>query len=106
MGQDHRRIRRFAVQIPCLFGDGEEQQEGTILNLSDQGCAMMTQLVPPVSSYLPLRIDLPDGTTAIEIELAAVRWVFGHRCGLEFISLSPEMLTELRSFVLVLENTP
>lgn len=106
MEQDHRKIRRFAVQIPCAFGEGDDQRVGTILNLSGQGCAMMTEFVPPVSSYLPLRIDLPGDAASIEIELAGVRWVFGQRCGLEFISISPEMLTELRSFVLVLENTP
>ena len=106
MKEDHRKIRRYAVQFPCVFMDGEDQRVGTILNLSGQGCAMMTDIVPTVSSYIPIRIELPDETTSIDIELAAVRWVFGHRCGLEFISVTPEMLMELRSVVLVLENTP
>ncbi len=106
MEQDDRKIRRYAVQLPCAFMDGEDQRVGTILNLSDQGCAMMADLVPTVSSYLPVRIELPDGTTSVDIELARVRWVFGQRCGLEFIRISPEMLRELRSFVLVLERMP
>ena len=104
MEQDSRKIRRYAVQLPCEFIDGENKNGGTILNLSAQGCAMTTDLVPTVSSYFSLRIGLPDGATPIEIELAAVRWVSEQRCGVEFIRISPEMLTQLRSFVLVLES--
>lgn len=106
MEHDPRKIRRFAVQLPCTFTTSEQKGVGTILNLSAQGCAMMTECVPPVSSYLSLHIDLPDGSEPIDIELAGVRWVSEQRCGLEFIRISAEMLMQLRSFVLVIENTP
>lgn len=104
MGLDARKIRRFAVQLPCLLIDGENTIDGTILNLSAQGCAMTADPVPAVSSYLSLRIELPDGAAPIAIELAAVRWVSEQRCGVEFIRIPAEMLTQLRSFVLVLES--
>lgn len=104
--RDHRTRRRFAIQLPCTLGDHTHRSEGAVLNLSRQGCAVMTAQPPSVSSYLALWIDLLNGTTPIEIELAGVRWVSGQRCGLEFIRISPEMLSRLGSFVSVLEHTP
>ena len=106
MKHDPRKIRRFAVQLPCSFTTNEQKGVGTILNLSAQGCAMVTESIPLVSSYLALHIDLPDGSEPIDIELDGVRWVSEQRCGLEFIRISAEMLMQLRSFVLVIENTP
>jgi hypothetical protein len=104
MNGESRKIRRFAVQLPCAFGDGDDRKGGTILNLSPQGCAMMTPQILMVSTYTSLTIDLSDGTAPVDIELAAVRWVSEQRCGLEFIRVSPEMLARLRAFTLSLEN--
>ena len=104
--RNSRTLQRFAIQLPCLLGSHTHRSEGTILNLSRQGCGALTAQPPTVSSYLSLWIDLPDDTTPIEIELAAVRWVSGQRCGLEFIRISPEMLSRSGSFVFVLEHTP
>ena len=106
MSRNNRKLRRFAIQLPCTLDDHTYRSEGTILNLSVQGCAVMTALPPSVSSHLAVWIDLPDSTTPVEIELAGVRWVSGQRCGLEFIRISPEMLNRLDSFVSVLDRTP
>lgn len=106
MRPESRKVRRFGVQLPCTFGDRENRHEGTVLNLSLQGCAMITEKRPALSSYLSLQIDLLDGAAPIAIELAGVRWVCGVRCGLEFIRVTPEMIARLRSFVSLLEETP
>lgn len=104
--KDSRTLRRIAIQLPCRLDSGTHCSEGTVLNLSAQGCAVTTAQPLSVSSYVALWIDLPNGTTPIEIELAGVRWVSQQRCGLEFIRLSPEMLNRLNSFVFLLEQTP
>lgn len=106
MKPDTRKVRRFAVQLPSTFGDNAKKESGTVLNLSAQGCAMMAERIPAISSYVSLQVDLLNGTAPVDIELAGVRWVSGHRSGLEFIRISPEMLARLRSFVALLENTP
>lgn len=103
---DSRKIRRFAVQLPSTFGDDAKKETGTVLNLSAQGCAMMTERIPAISTYVSLQIDLLNGAAPLDVELAGVRWVSGTRCGLEFIRISTEMLARLRSFVALLENTP
>jgi len=56
-------------------------ESGTVLNLSAQGCAMMTERIPAISTYLLLQVDLLNGTAPVNGELAGVRWVSGHRCG-------------------------
>ncbi len=106
MTPEIRKVRRFAVQLPSTFGDNAKKESGTVLNLSAQGCAMMAERIPVISTYISLQVDLLNGMAPVDIEVAGVRWVSGRRCGLEFIRISPEMLARLGSFVALLENTP
>lgn len=101
-----RKGQRFAVQLPALFGEEEEMCQGTVLNLSAQGCAMTAEQLPSVSTYCSLHVDLLNGSEPVVIELATVRWVSGYRCGLEFIRSSPGMTARLHAFVALLEQTP
>ena len=106
MKQDSRKVRRFAVQLPSTFLDQTRNERGTVLNLSPQGCAMMAERVPAISTHISMQIDLVNGEMPVDIELAGVRWVSERRCGLEFIRIAPEALARLRSFVELLETTP
>jgi hypothetical protein len=106
MKQESRKVKRFAVQLPCKFGTTDDKLNGTVLNLSAQGCALTSKHPPGNATYLSLEIDLLDGQVPVGIELAAVRWVSGHRCGIEFIRVSPDMQMQLKAFVLVFEQTP
>lgn len=104
MKQESRKIQRFAVQLPCKFGSNKDTLNGIVLNLSAQGCAMLAEQPPSLSSYVSLEIDLLNGEAPACIELAGVRWISGQRCGLEFIRVSPEMLTRLQAVALLLEK--
>lgn len=106
MRGESRKVQRFAVQFPCQFWNNTTKSNGTVLNLSAQGCAMTAEQPPAVSTYVSLDIDLLNSGGAVSIELAGVRWVSERRCGLEFIRILPDMLVKLRAFVLVLEQTP
>ena len=106
MKQESRKVKRFAVQLPCKFGPTDDRLDGTVLNLSAQGCALTSNHPPSNGTYLSLEIDLLNEREPVGIELAAVRWVSGHRCGVEFIRVSPDMQMQLKAFVLVLEQTP
>lgn len=105
MKRESRKIQRFAVQLPCQLWNDEDKLNGTVLNLSAQGCAMTAEHLPSVSTYVSLDIDLLNGEGPAKIELAGVRWISGHRCGLEFIRVRPDMLMRLRAFTLLLEQT-
>lgn len=106
MTRESRKVQRFAVQLPCQFLSNTNKSDGTVLNLSVQGCAMTAEHLPSVSTYVSLDIDLLNGEEPANIELAGVRWVSGYRCGLEFIRVRPDILSQLRAFVLVLEQIP
>jgi PilZ domain len=106
MKPDPRKDRRFAVQLPSIFREGEQTDQATVLNISLQGCALTAERLPKAQSYLSLQVDMLNGTEPVLIELAAVRWVSGYQCGVEFIRMAPEMATRLRSFVALLEKTP
>lgn len=105
MSEESRKVQRFAVQLPCKFAKDGDESEGTVLNFSAQGCAITAEHLPSVSSYISLDIDLLNSEGSAKIELAGVRWVSGHRCGLEFIRVQPDMLMKLRAFALLLEQT-
>jgi hypothetical protein len=106
MKRELRKVQRFAVQLPCKLCTNEVTSDGTVLNLSAQGCAITTEHLPSVSTYIALDIELVNGEGPTTIELAGVRWVSGHQCGLEFIRVRPDMLMKLKSFALLLEQTP
>lgn len=105
MNRESRKVQRFAVQLPCRLWNSEDLSEGTVLNISAQGCAVTTEHLPSVSTYISLDIDLLTGEGPATIELAGVRWIFENRCGLEFIRVKPDMLMKLRAFALLLERT-
>jgi hypothetical protein len=106
MKQDFRKVKRFAVQLPCEFGSTEGKFDGTVLNLSAQGCALTADRLPSQGTYLSLNIDPLNGEAPLRVELAGVRWISGHRCGMEFIRISSDALRQLEAFVLVLDTTP
>lgn len=105
MNREFRKVQRFAVQLPCQLLNDEDKSDGTVLNLSAQGCAVTAEHLPSVSTYVSLDIDLVNGKESVTIELAGVRWVSEHRCGLEFIRVRPDMLMRLRAFALLLDQT-
>ena len=99
-----RRSRRVAVQLPVTLRDASLQGQGTVVNISIDGCAALTKPILAVGSYYSLDIELPQEGAALEIELAAVRWQAGDRCGMEFIRVREERKAELQAFVRLLEN--
>ena len=105
MNRESRKVQRFAVQLPCRLWNNENKSNGTVLNLSTQGCAITTEHLLSVSTYVSLDIDLLTGEEPVTIELAGVRWVSANRCGLEFIRVRPDMHTKLKAFALLLEQT-
>lgn len=101
-----RQSPRFAVQLPTVLGMGDDRQAATILNVSAHGCAVTAERRPVVGAYVSLEVDLLNGAPPVAVELAAVRWIAGHRCGMEFIRMSPEMSARLQAFVDLMESTP
>jgi hypothetical protein len=100
-----RKHTRFAVQLPVSFSGDQLSDRGTILNLSAEGCAIMSDTVAGVAVYLQLTMQLREREEPVQIDLAAVRWVSSTRFGVEFIKIRPEEGERLKQFVNVLEST-
>lgn len=100
-----RKHTRFAVQLPVSFSGDQLSGEGTILNLSAEGCAIMSEAVSSAAVYLHLKMHLREREEPVQIDLAAVRWSSATRFGVEFIKIRPEEGERLKKFVQALEST-
>jgi ABC-type uncharacterized transport system permease subunit len=100
-----RKHTRFAVQLPVSFSEGQLSERGTILNLSAEGCAIMSDTVARVAAYLQLTMQLREREEPVYVDLAAVRWVSATRFGVEFIKIRSEEGERLKKFVNLLEST-
>ncbi len=94
-----RKGPRFAVQLPLRAHDTSAQWQGTVVNVSVDGCAVLTDRCPAVGSYWTLQIETAQSDQTVDVELAAVRWQAGERCGLEFIKIRQEKKSVLHGFV-------
>jgi c-di-GMP-binding flagellar brake protein YcgR len=100
-----RKHTRFAVQLPVSFREDQLSHGGTILNLSAEGCAITSETVSGASVYLQLTMQLREREEPVQVDLAAVRWSYAMRFGVEFIKIRPEEGERLKQFVKALEST-
>ena len=100
-----RKHTRLAVQLPVTFKGDPLSGEGTILNVSEEGCAITSETVVGVPLYLQLEMRLRIQEEPVQIDLAAVRWTAAARFGLEFIKIRPAEEERLKKFVKALEST-
>ncbi|HET9961477.1 MAG TPA: PilZ domain-containing protein [Nitrospiraceae bacterium] len=84
---------RYQVCLSTVpFGTGE----GTLLDLSLEGCRIQTTLPLPVNTYLELRISTSTDELPILVDLAAVRWVDHQECGIEFLAVHQTHVDRLK----------
>ena len=100
-----RKHSRFAVQLPVSFSGDRLSDGGTILNLSTEGCAIMSETVASAAVYLELTMQLRERDEPVQVDLAAVRWSSATRFGVEFIKIRPAEVERLKKFVKALEST-
>jgi len=100
-----RKHTRFAVQLPVSFSGDQCSGGGTIVNVSAEGCAVMSDTVADTAVYLQLSMRLRQQDEPVQVDLAAVRWSSAARFGVEFIKIRPEEEERLKTFVKTLETT-
>src|SRR5438132_1746898 len=83
--------RREYLRVPALFSvtfSGEKfDGEGTVSNLSVQGCTMESSSRPGSGAALTLTLKTEEYRPPITIDLAVVRSGLGKRFGLEFLKM-------------------
>jgi hypothetical protein len=98
-----RKFRRIAVDFACVFSaDGLHEWNGTVVNLSREGCAIRSTAPIAKGDYLRVWIFLSANQTPIEVGIAPVRWSANEQFGVEFITLTPGDATRLRDLLALL----
>ena len=90
---------RLGIVCPAMFAGAPFIGEGTVLNLSLDGCLMECERTVIEGTYLTLRLLLPDDARALMIELTAVRWVHAQYFGIEFLRLPVSERSRLDRFL-------
>ena len=83
--KDERQARRD-VQLPVSF-IGDVRGAGTVRNLSSGGCKIEADVQTRDIHLLVLRLSLPQETSPVVIDVAAVRWSKGPTFGVQFLSV-------------------
>ena len=101
-----RKFQRFSDHSHVTFSSETVKGEGRLENLSLGGAAILSDLTIAHArgEYFALRITFPTQATAIEIELAPVRWVKPGSFGVEFIRIAPSSQQHLKQYLLTLES--
>lgn len=98
-----RKHVRFAIQRPVIFQGDNVAGNGTILNISREGCAIASETAAGTEGYVQLKMQLLEQEDPIQVELAAIRWSSGAKFGVEFIKMHSEAGDRLQRFVKLLE---
>lgn len=83
-----RTSQRFRLAYPVVYGGAPFVGEGTLVDLSRTGCAILTDRPVLAGSYIRLGVILPDQPSSLRIDLGKVRWVRQNTFGVEFIRLT------------------
>ena len=95
-----RRQPRFQVNCPVSFVVEEEAGIGVVYNLSEEGCAIESEVCVPQEGYASVSLAIPGAPDPVVIELARVRWVTRHEFGLEFRIISQAARNRIRRYLL------
>ena len=82
-----RTYKRFPFHAPLIVGGEDCVCEGTLQNLSMQGCSMVCDREFPPGSKIRVSVLLSDQKSALPIELGQIIWSQGRECGVEFLQL-------------------
>ncbi|MEX5215311.1 MAG: PilZ domain-containing protein [Nitrospiraceae bacterium] len=83
-----RSHHRVSLRYPVRFCGDDIAGKGRLVDLSGPGCAVRSEVVPVIGTYLSLQIECQGGEDPIAIALARVRWVKGSTFGVEFLKYS------------------
>ena len=97
-----REYVRITVRFQLTFSGKQVSGEGTVVNLSRQGCTIETDTPIPHGELLCLRIHEPDGQPLFEIEAAVVRFIVEKLVGVEFVRIQEREMERLERVIVIL----
>ena len=100
--RERRRFTRVAVRCVVSLDSNGKQLEGTTMDLSFGGMLVQSYLVFPIGTPVKVRLELPNGSTALQFDARVVRAMGTDRMGLEFKWLGAKESSSLQEFLLPL----
>ena len=101
---ERRRDTRYVVLFRTTFSSSKhESGEGSLLDISLQGCKLSTPIPLQVGNELILHLYPPDTIIRIEAR-AVVRWATKDQAGLEFVDVPSEDAQALHDLVAGLDK--
>ncbi|HZC68563.1 MAG TPA: PilZ domain-containing protein [Nitrospirales bacterium] len=97
-----REYVRIPVRFQLTFSGKQVSGEGTVVNLSRQGCTIETDTPIPIGELVFLRVREPDSQPLFEIEAAVVRTMVGKLVGVEFVRIQERELERLERVIVIL----
>ena len=94
-----RKARRVELRCALGFASGEIEGDATITNISTSGCRAESDINMAEGLDVQVIIQLPNQSSPVKVERAAVRWVSGNAFGLNFILFFPSEQSRLRTFI-------
>jgi hypothetical protein len=80
--------------------------KGEIVNLGRNGCVIAVAQAPEKGQQLHLLVQIPKRDTAIEIQLAIVRWNALGLFGVEFVRINAPHQTSLQHYLSMMDLYP
>ena len=77
----------------------EDSDDGTLLDLSRQGARLRINRLFETGQKLALMLHLPWEEPAIEVRLAAVKWMKDNKVGIEFLKIEDDDRVSLDVFL-------
>lgn len=96
---EYRKHRRKGVGLEISFSGEHAVGKGTLCNISQTGCGVVSQQKAPVGAFLEALIHLPGGQDAIKVDVAVVRYCIPDRFGLDFLQIAPEDQQKLKKLL-------
>lgn len=106
MGSEQRSHPRFSSNFPVTFTGETARGDGSVMNLSREGCMIESDQQIEPGAYLTISLHFPHLLMPVEVELAAVRWVNGRVFGVEFRYMQPDQHENLEKILSSLQNQP
>ena len=94
----HHRIP-VTFKVTLSFSDGKAEGQGSILNISQGGCAVQGSRRVPEQALLRLCIQPSDWIEQIVVENASVKWARGRDFGVEFMNVEAHSRDQIQQLL-------
>jgi hypothetical protein len=94
-----RKRVRFNIHLPVSFCSQATEGEGTVLDISESGCRVRSDIALDVGSFICMFIVVPSGLMPITIGVAAVRWAKNGEFGVQFMRVNWQQQKRLQTLI-------